>query len=66
MCGFEDCPDGSWFGSFYVENDEVWNKIKSGEVKGFSVEGLFIYDKPQPTEDEVLSQIKKLLDTISP
>ena len=31
-------PRGSWFGVYKVENDEVWEMIKSGEVKGFSVE----------------------------
>jgi hypothetical protein len=31
-------PRGTWFGVYKVENDEIWNKIKSGEVKGFSVE----------------------------
>jgi len=43
MKGFEDSPDGTWFISAKVENDEVWNKIKSGEVKGFSVEGIFSF-----------------------
>ncbi len=45
MDGFKDLPDGTWFISAKVENDEVWNKIKSGEVKGFSVEGIFSYVK---------------------
>lgn len=43
MKGFEDSPDGTWFISAKVENDDVWNKIKSGEVKGFSVEGIFSF-----------------------
>ncbi len=37
--GYEDTPDGSWFGSFKVENDEVWENRHA--FKGFSVEGLF-------------------------
>lgn len=37
--GYEDTPDGSWFGSFKVENDEVW--ANRDAFKGFSVEGLF-------------------------
>lgn len=47
MKGFEDLPDGTWFISAKIENDEVWNKIKSGEVKGFSVEGIFSFMKKQ-------------------
>ena len=33
---------GQWFGIYKVNNDEVWkNYIKTGKVKGFSVEGFF-------------------------
>ena len=33
---------GSWFGIYRVNNNEVWDKyIKTGKVKGFSVEGIF-------------------------
>jgi len=40
--GFEKVPEGSWFGSYKVENEDVWqNFIKTGEFKGFSVEGAF-------------------------
>jgi hypothetical protein len=64
MAGFEDVADGSWFGSFYVENEEVWKGIKSGEYKGFSVEGLFDYaeEKPEMTnEEKLLQKISQLL-----
>lgn len=70
MKGFEDVADGSWFGSFYVENPDVWNKIKSGELKGFSVEGLFDYEEPKQTvkqlsvEEETLNYIAELLKDI--
>ena len=37
-----DLPKGSWFGVYKVNNSEVWDKyIKTGAVKGFSVEGIF-------------------------
>ena len=37
-----DVPEGTWMISMKVENDEVWNDyIKSGKVKGFSIEGYF-------------------------
>jgi uncharacterized coiled-coil protein SlyX len=36
---FKDCPDGSWYVSYYVDNKELWNEIKNGEwFNGFSVE----------------------------
>lgn len=66
MKGFEDAKDGSWFLSAKVEDEAVWEKIKAGEVKGFSVEGVFQYAtfKAQPkklTDEEVLAKIKELL-----
>ena len=41
---FNDIPDGSWVGRFKVENEEVWNSIKNGTFKGFSIEGEFKYN----------------------
>ena len=39
--GFEDAEDGSMFVTYLVDNEEGWEKVKAGEWKGFSVEGLF-------------------------
>jgi hypothetical protein len=62
--GYE-LTDGSWFGSYKIDNDEIWNDfIKSGEFKGFSVEGLFktvkIDEKPQNIIDEIINIIKNV------
>lgn len=43
MTGFEDIADGSWFISAKVNNPAVWQQVKAGKIKGFSVEGLFQY-----------------------
>lgn len=67
MKGFEDVPDGSWFGSFKVNNPEVWAMIKDGRVKGFSVEGLFSYKKSdiQATQvQDLWSQIQNILSQV--
>lgn len=48
--GFESIEDGSWFVSYKVENEQVWNKIKDGTFKGFSIEGIFEL-KEQKTND---------------
>jgi hypothetical protein len=61
MKGFEDAPDGSWFGSFHVQNDAVWQAVKEGKVKGFSVEGLFIYEEPKQSPEEILQRVQQLL-----
>jgi len=67
MKGFEDAPEGSWFGSFKVENEDVWNRVKSGEFKGFSVEGVFNYKKekaPMSVEEALWSQIVEILQAV--
>lgn len=43
MTGFEDVADGSWFISAKVNNPTVWDAVKAGTIKGFSVEGFFNY-----------------------
>jgi hypothetical protein len=59
--GFEDAPDGSWWGSMYVANDEIWQQIKDGVFKGFSVEGIFLQSKPKEVEEELIEEIKDLI-----
>jgi hypothetical protein len=65
MVGFEDAKDGSWFGSFYVENPQAWQLIKEGKVKGFSVEGFFDYALPDNREksyaEQKLAELAELL-----
>ena len=46
--GYEDAKDGSWFGSFKVENDKVWEE--RDQFTGFSIEGYF---GMQPTDSEI-------------
>lgn len=41
LYGF-DVPVGTWFVTMKIENDEVWNRIKEGELKGLSIEGYFV------------------------
>ena len=43
--GFEDYKDGSLFAQFHIENDEVWESIKEGTYKGFSLAGTFNLEK---------------------
>jgi len=48
--GFEDVNDGSLFAEFHIENAEVWNAIKEGEYKGFSLAGVFIQKEVEQVE----------------
>lgn len=65
MKGFEDSPDGSWFGSFKVDNEAVWQMIKDGKVMGFSVEGIFEYTRQKSKEQQMLDNIKDILSSLS-
>jgi len=65
MKGFEDSPDGSWFGSFKVDNEAVWQMIKDGKVMGFSVEGIFEYTRQKTKEQAMLDNIKDILSGLS-
>lgn len=64
--GFEDVEDGSLFATYHIVNDEVWEKVKSGEFKGFSLAGVFKevemnkVEEEDPEEAEILSLIEKL------
>ena len=34
-------PKGTWMVKLKISNDELWSKIKDGELKGLSIEGFF-------------------------
>ena len=60
---FGELPDGSWFGSFKVENDLIWNEfIKTGVFKGFSIEGLF---KHEPQGEASAQTLENLHDRMA-
>ena len=64
LYGF-DLPDGSWFVKMKIENDEMWSKIKDGELRGLSIEGFFVnrFEKmqKQPTDEEILSALNEII-----
>jgi hypothetical protein len=45
-----DLPVGTWMVSVKVNNDDIWNQVKAGEVKGFSIEGYFADKMERPKE----------------
>lgn len=55
-------PKGTWMISMKVNNDEVWQSVKDGEVKGFSIEGHFA-DKYEMSiqKQEIINKLKDLL-----
>ena len=68
----EQVPLGSWVGGYYVlptkEGDMIWEElIKTGKVKGFSVEGMFnlkfFKDYFTKTDDDVL--LDEIIDILN-
>jgi len=59
---FKEIPDGSWIVSYKVENRAVWDKIKSGEVKGFSVQGVFNLIDSKFSAQELPETLDELVD----
>ena len=51
-------PIGTWMVSMKVNNDDVWKKVKAGEVKGFSIEGYFA-DKLQRPNEPIKDKMSK-------
>jgi len=65
MYGY-DLPNGTWFVKMKITNDDVWNKIKEGELKGLSIEGYFTnkfeeMQKQQPTPEQILSALNEII-----
>ena len=65
LYGF-DLPDGTWFVKMKIENDEMWSKIKDGELKGLSIEGYFInkmekMGKQQFSNEDILEALSELI-----
>ncbi len=49
-------PLGTWVGAVKVNNDEIWNEfVKTGKVKGFSIEGYFA-DKMERPKDQTIKE----------
>jgi len=61
---FEDAPDGSWWGSMKVDNNEIWQSIKDGTFQGFSVEGVFKQAKSKSVEEEIIEKVRDLLKNL--
>ena len=53
-------PVGTWMGAVKVNNDEVWNDfVKTGKVKGFSIEGYFA-DKMERPKENLQEELNKI------
>ena len=49
--GYEDYKDGSLFAQFHIANDSVWEEVKKGTYKGFSLAGVFNVEPKEETKE---------------
>tara|TARA_R110001599_G_scaffold25840_2_gene91648 strand:- start:494 stop:1210 length:717 start_codon:yes stop_codon:yes gene_type:complete len=60
-------PKGTWMVSMSIRNEELWQKVKSGELKGLSIEGYFTdrlqkMSEKTPTDEEILSALNEIIN----
>ena len=56
-----DLPEGSWFGGVKIKDNDFWsNKVKSDEVKGFSVEILADLELSLKNKEQKMEKVIKL------
>jgi len=61
-----DLPNGTWFVKMKITNDDLWSKIKEGELKGLSIEGYFTdrfeaMQHRKPTDEEILKALNEII-----
>jgi len=66
MFGY-DLPNGTWFVKMKIENEDLWQKIKEGELKGLSIEGYFTdkfesMQNQKPTDQQILEALNEIIN----
>lgn len=59
-------PKGTWMVKMKIDNQELWNKIKAGSLKGLSIEGYFAdkmekMSEREPTDQEILEALNEII-----
>ena len=59
-------PVGTWMVKMHITNEEMWQKVKSGELKGLSIEGYFTnkfeqMNNAKPSNEQILSALNELI-----
>jgi hypothetical protein len=59
---FQDIEEGSLFGIYKIENEEIWNDIMNGKYTSVSLEGLFKPVLHVEDKDKEIETIEELID----
>jgi len=54
-----DLPKGTWMITMKVMDDNIWDKVKNGEVKGFSIEGYFAEKYEMSAREKVAELLRR-------
>ena len=55
-----ELPKGTWVGAVKVNNEQIWQEfVKTGKVKGFSIEGYFA-DKMERPKESIKDELAKI------
>ena len=57
---------GTWMVKMSITNSELWEKVKSGDIRGLSIEGFFTskyeaMQKSEPTDEEILKALNEII-----
>jgi len=55
----KEYPKGTWVTMMKVDNDDVWTKVKNGEIKGFSIDALLGLQQINLNKQEMTEEVKK-------
>ena len=62
--GLSDLPDGTWFIGAKVDDDSVWEEVKAGAIRGFSIEGMFTEQSVEMHAMNVESLLIKEIESV--
>lgn len=63
---FRELSIGSWMVSYKIENQDVWNEIKAGNLKGFSVEVTANLEEPEDLQAQKdIRELEKLINILN-
>ena len=63
-----DVPIGTWMIGTKVDDESIWEEVKNGSVRGFSIEGMFneigLSMSTPSSEDLFIAELEKLLQEL--
>lgn len=58
---YPNITNGSWVASFYIEDENYWNELKSNGFTGFSLEGMFTDHYEEETINKIFNSVKNII-----